>query len=340
MISPPIVTLEGEPEGEGSGDAGRPLADKILEVARLAIATGAGPVLVAAAAVAATEATSVREVAALLSERALELDRLLAEGPGEQGRRPAPLEPALRFEPELGRARPEIGDHEIRGKLLFGEMLGKMSFFQVVAWAIGGVTLSAEDAELLAQSGIVTQLLEVEIWPLAVTRRIAARGAGLGAALLGGVAALCTPRLAAMPVAGFMRFLDRVEQDLAGGSSLDEVIGAVLKARERVPGMGRPVLGPDERVPQQLSLYARYGRAEGPSVQLARGIDRSFFAAKGLRINSAGMHGALLRDLGFSPPAAAALSTLYFIVPVLAHAVFAEERAASATNPRPARRGG
>jgi hypothetical protein len=285
-------------------------------------------VLVAAAAVAATGAKSVSEVAALLSERALEIDRLVAQGPGEQGRRPAPLEPALRFEPELGRVRPDIADHEIRGKLLFRDLLGKKSFFQVAAWAIGGLSLSAADAELLAESGVITQLLDAEIWPLSVARRIAARGAGLGPALVGGVAALCTPRLAGMPVAGFMRFLDRVERDLARGSSLDAVIAAVLETRERVPGIGRPVLGPDERVPQQLSLYARYGRADGPSVRLSREIDRSFFAAKSLRINSAGMHGALLRDLGFSPAAAAALSTLYFIVPVLAHAVFAEERAA------------
>jgi hypothetical protein len=319
---------KGERGGDASSEARVPLSDAILEVARLAVVTGAAPVLVAAAAVAATGAESVSEAAALLSERASAIDRFIAEGPGEQGRLPAPLEPALRFEPELGRARPDLFDHEIRGRLVFRELLGQKSFFQVVAWAIGGVELCAADAELLAQTGIVTQLLEPEIWPLAVTRRIAARGAGLGPALMGGVAALCTTRLAGMPVAGFMRFLGRVERDLARGRALDDVVASVLRERERVPGVGRPVLGPDERVPQQLSLYERYGRAGGPSVLLARSIDRSVFAAKGLRINSAGMHGALLRDLGFSPSAAAALSTLYFIVPVLAHAVFAEERAA------------
>lgn len=323
----PSLTPEGEREGKAWADAAGPLPDPILEAARLAVITGAPPLLVAIAAMAAAEARSVTEVAALLTERAGAIDALIAAGPGEQRRRPAPLEPWLRFEPELGRARPELSDHEIRGRLLFGELLGQKSFFQIVAWAIGGVDLGATDAALLAHSGVLTQLLAAEIWPLALTRRIAARGAGLGPALVGGVAALCTPNLAGLPVAGFMRFLAQLERDMARGRSLDEVIASVVQRRERIPGVGRPVLGPDERVPQQLALYARYGREGGPSVRLAVAVDRSLFAAKGLRLNSAGMHGALLRDLGFSPAAAAALSTLYFIVPVLAHAVFAEERA-------------
>lgn len=307
-----------------------PLADPVLEAARLAVITGAPPLLVAIAAVAAMRAGSVVEVAQKLAERAQSIDRLSASGSGDAGRRPAPLEPRLRFAPELGEARPEIADHAIRGRLVFRDLLATKGFFQVIAWAIGGIDLSASDAELLDRSGVSTQLLDASIWPLALTRRIAAAGGGLGAALIGGVAALCTPRLAGLPVAGHMRFLDRVEGDLARGLSLEAVVDAVLRGRERIQGFGRPVLGPDERVPHQLALYARYGRAGGASVRLSMELDRVFFARKHLRLNSAGLHGALMRDLGFSPPAAAALSTLYFLAPVLAHAVFAEERAASA----------
>jgi Citrate synthase, C-terminal domain len=309
-------------------DEHAPLADPILEAARLAIVTGAPPLLIAVAAVAAMQVGSVGEVARELTERAEAIDRLSAAGAGGAGRRPAPLEPHLRFAPELGEARPEIADHAIRGRLIFRDMLVDKGFFQVVAWAIGGVDLSASDAELLDRSGVVTQLLDASIWPLALTRRIAAAGGGLGAALIGGAAALCTHRLAGLPVAGHMRFLDRVERDLTRGLSLDAVVEAVLRSGERVPGLGRPVLGPDERVPHQLALYARHGRARGASVRLSMELDRVFFARKHLRLNSAGLHGALMRDLGFSPAAAAALSTLYFLAPVLAHAVFAEERAA------------
>jgi len=44
-----------------------------------------------------------------------------------------------------------------------------------------------------------------------------------------------------------------------------------------------------------------------------------------VKVNAAGVHGALLRDLGFTPAAGAAFSLLYFMVPVLAQAVFSEE---------------
>lgn len=302
------------------------IPDPILECARLAAVTGAPPIQVAIAAIAAMRAASVREVADRLASYGEEIDRLV-EGGTAEARAPAPLEPELRFDPEIGRARPDFGDHEIRDKRLFRDLVPAQGFFQVAAWSIGGVALSADDADLLDRSGVLTQLLAPEIWPLALTRRIAARGGGLGASLLGGVAALCTPRLAGLPVAGFMRFLDRVDRGVVSGATVDEIVAAALRAGERIPGFGRPVLGPDERVPRQLELYARRGRADGPSVRLAQEIDRAASAVKGIRLNSAGMHGALMRDLGFSPDAAAAFSTIYFIVPVLAHAVFAGERA-------------
>jgi hypothetical protein len=59
-------------------------------------------------------------------------------------------------------------------------------------------------------------------------------------------------------------------------------------------------------------------------------IDAEVERKKGLKVNSAGYQAALLRDLGFSPDAAAAFCVLYFIVPVLAHAVYPAERRAAA----------
>jgi hypothetical protein len=202
-----------------------------------------------------------------------------------------------------------------------------MNVIQIAAFAIAGVELTASDAELLGQVGVLTQLADVEIWPLAVVRRVAARGGGLARAAVAGLATLCTPRLSGPPVGGFMRFLDRVDEARAGGRALDAILEEIAASRERIQGLGRPVLGHDERVPHQLRLNARYGRDRGPSVALALEIDAWFSTRKRVRVNSAGMHGALLRDLGFTPLAGAAFSLLYFMVPVLAQAVFSEEQA-------------
>jgi hypothetical protein len=288
--------------------------------------TGAEPALVLAVALATVGPTDVAGALAALELRAAELQALLdaarASGPPRQG---AHLEPELCFSPELARIRRDVADHEIRGKLVFGELLGQKSFLQVAAYAIAGVELAATDAELLGHVGVLTQLADVEIWPLAVVRRVAARGGGLARAAVAGLATLCTPRLSGPPVGGFMRFLDRVDAARAAGRPLEATLDEIAASRERIQGLGRPVLGADERVPHQLALNARYGRDRGESVVLAQAIDAWFSSKKGVRVNSAGMHGALLRDLGFSPAAGAAFSLLYFIVPVLAQAVFSEE---------------
>ena len=73
-----------------------------------------------------------------------------------------------------------------------------------------------------------------------------------------------------------------------------------------------------------VRLSERYHLDTGKSYRLALDIDAYFALHGGARINSAGLHGAVLRDLGFSPSAASAFSMIYFIVPVLANAIYME----------------
>jgi hypothetical protein len=237
----------------------------------------------------------------------------------------AEIEPELSIIPELARVRADIADHEVRGKLVFRDMVGRLSFFQVAAWAIGGVRLSAEDSDYLEDLGVVTQLQDVRIWPLTVTRRAAMGRGGFAHGVLAGLAAMLNPNMAVQPVGAFMRVLDRLEERIAAGSTLDAELEAVVARREKVPGVGRPALGPDERNRHVIDIVRRFGKDRGSSFMLALRVDEFFQKTKGQHINSAGLQGAILRDLGFSPAAATAMCVLYFVVPVLAHAVFAEE---------------
>lgn len=299
-----------------------PDPDPLLENARLAAACGAEPAMILAAALATMAPASVREGVELLAARVDELEQIVARGPGDQMRRPAPLEPRLQFDQEVGRIRKDLGDHEIRGKLLFRDLVGQRSFFQVAAWTIAGLDLAASDAALLEQLGVNTQLIDAQIWPLAVARRIASLDLGLAHALIGGLATLCTPAITVQPVASFMRFLDRVDARVRAGASLGSVVDDILASGERISGFGRPVLGPDERVPHAFDLAVRYGRDSGPSVRLAREIARLLHERKALRINSAGVQAAIMRDLGFTPNAASAFCVLYFVVPIVTQAVY------------------
>ena len=319
------ATRAGKPSGRNRQSA---LA-AALENARLAATTGASAPELIAAALASLPESSVRETLAALRAIESKLERLATHGAPELGRRPAKLGPRLEFAPELARVRPEIHDHEIRGKLLFRDLLGRQSFFQVAAWSIAGLELSARDARLLEQLGVNTQLLDPHIWPLAVARRVAAQGAPLARVLVAGVSALFTKNITVQPVAAFMRFLDETEQARQGGKAVGLFIKGELLRGRLIPGFGRPVLGPDERVPHALKLARRYGRAGGASVRLARSVERALRASKGLVINSAGLQAAIMRDMGFSPDGAAAFCAVYFLVPLLAQYAFVAERGRS-----------
>jgi hypothetical protein len=220
--------------------------------------------------------------------------------------------------------RPDLEDHEVRGRLLFRELLGRTSFLRLAALAIGGLLVTEEQGEFLDHSGVLTQLLDPHIWGLAVARRVGFRTGNLAHALIAGLACLCTPRMTGQPVGAFMRFLDHAEKQVDRGVSLDQLLDELVARGEKLSGIGRPVVGPDERVPQIKKLAERYQLDRGKSWRLALQIDAYFGEREKPRINSAGLQGAILRDLGFSPAAASAFCMIYFVVPVLANAIYVQ----------------
>ncbi len=298
------------------------MTERALENVRQAVACGADLPMALTVLFTSARPSTVEEARQLLEQHGDAIASTLAQPDALELRE---LEPDLRYAPELAGFRLERDDHAVRDRLLFGELLGKKRFFQMAAFEIAGLDLGERDAELLEHVGVATQIADPRVWPLGVTRRIAAGGGSLAHATLGGLAALCTERMAVLPVAGFMRFLDRVTAEQTAGRTVAEVVDDVIARRDRVLGLGRPALSRDERIPPMLALYERFGRRQGASLELALELDAAFAERKGLRVNSAGIHGAVMRDMGFSPDAAGALCLLYFLVPVLAHAVYPAE---------------
>lgn len=292
--------------------------DKLLENVRLAAGCGARPTMLLTVALASTGAKTVDEALGRLNRLSGEIARIDRETPRPHAAL-AELEPELIDDPPVARMRLDMGDHELRGRLVFGELLGKKSFMQVAALAIAGIEISESDGQLLDEIGVLAQLADPRIWPLTVAKRIAASGGSLAEAVTAGIASLCTDQMAGIPIAGFMRFLERVENEVCEGRTVESVLREVLATRERIPGVGRPVLRGDERVPPMLEAIRRHGRGEGASVVLALRIDQVLVREKGLQMNSAGLCGAVMRDIGFSPDAAAAFCLIYFLVPLLSH---------------------
>lgn len=238
----------------------------------------------------------------------------------------AVLPAEMQYQPELGYMDFARRDHDVRGRFLFTDVVSKSSFFQTAVYAMTGIDLSARDADLLDQIGNANLLVDRRVWPMAATRRVAARGGGYSASVVAGLAMMGSPMLAGEAAGGCARFLWRAREAAAQGRNVASLVDEVLSRRERIMGFGRPVVGPDERVPVMEALLAQHGRDRLPFVNLLREADDALFAARGLRSTSAAWAAAILCDYGMTPAQVHAVSNYWVHVCVYAQAVFSGER--------------
>lgn len=236
------------------------------------------------------------------------------------------LPPAMQYEPELGFLDRPRDDHAVRERYIFADFVDQRTFFQSAVYAITGLELSAEDAAMLEQIGNANLQIDRRAWPLAATRRVAARGGGYAAAVVAGHAMMGSPVLAGSAAADCARFLHRARAATQEGRTVAELVAGMVARDERVMGFGRPVVGPDERVPVMTAILARRGRAELPFVTLLREAEAAFLAHKDLRSNAAAWAAAILSDFGMTPEQVHAVCNYWVAVCVYAQAVYAGER--------------
>lgn len=238
----------------------------------------------------------------------------------------AQLPPAMHYTPELGFLDRPRDDHAVRERYIFADFVEQRTFFQAAVYAMTGLELPAEDAAMLEQIGNANLQIDHRAWPLAATRRVAARGGGYAAAVVAGVAMMGSPVLAGAAAADCARFLRRAQAEVRSGRSVAELVAELVARDERVMGFGRPVVGPDERVPVMLAILARRGRAGLPFADLLRAADAAFYQHKGLRPNAAAWAAAILSDYGMTPEQVHAVCNYWVSVCVYAQAVYAGER--------------
>lgn len=260
-----------------------------------------------------------------LAEHRDALERAYADGRGARLAL-SELPPEMQYEPELGGLDRARQDHALRERHLFADVVGYRTFFQTAIYAITGIELPPRHAEMLEQMGNVNLQVDRRAWPMAATRRVAARGGGYGASVVAGLAMMGSPVLAGNAAADCARFLRRAQAEVASGGSVAGMVANLLARRERVMGFGRPVVGPDERVPIMEDLLARYSRAHLPFVTLLRLADDAFYQHRGLRSTSAAWAAAVLSDFGMTPEQVHAVSNFWVSVCVYAQAVYAGER--------------
>ena len=303
----------------------------LAENLRIVASCGVEPTQLLTIALAHIDAEDVDEALDALMARRELLVEVFAETSGP----PQHLAPAPAGSP-LAKLRPEIGDHELREHLVFGELLGHMNAMQVLVYSVAGIELSVEDAAMLDDIFVILQVADPRIWPLAVTRNLFAAGRPLHARLLGGLTSMMSPYFAIQPLSRALELLAEIEAAIADGVSFNEWVDEALRSKRRLPGFGRPILHGDERVPRIFAAIERAGRCGGPNVRRALGLGDELRRRKGLEINAIMPLAALLRDLGFSDDAAACFLVHVLMSCVMMHAVVAPTtRAPSAPKEKP-----
>lgn len=235
------------------------------------------------------------------------------------------LRPEFRYEPELGGLDRARNDHSLRGRYLFADLLGKRTFMQTVVLALTGIELSPSDAEMLDQVGVANVAVDQRAWPLAAARRVAGRGGGFAAAVVAGQAIMGSSIMGPESAACSARSMVAIQRRVAAGESVEAILDDYLARKERIMGYGRPVVGPDERSDVMESIARKYGRGDGVYVLLAREIERALVARKGLTSTAAAWVAAIMLDLGFSPVAVQALTSVYLSAALSAQAVYSGE---------------
>lgn len=200
-----------------------------------------------------------------------------------------------------GIARHDLHHIWVRDYDLTNELMGKVSFTEMIFLLVGGRLPAPEDRKLL--DAVLNALVEHGLTPSAATSRLtyaiapeAIQGA-VAAGLLGAGSVL----LGSMEECGML--LTRVAAAVAGGSELtaatDEIIREYRSGGRRIPGVGHSIHSDgDPRAVRLFEIAAECGR-RGSHVDAMLALARAAEQASGrtLPVNATGAIAAILLEL-------------------------------------------
>jgi citrate synthase len=186
------------------------------------------------------------------------------------------------------------------------ELMGRVSFGAAVYLILTGEMPSDAVARLM-DAILVSSIDHGATPPSALAARtLASTGASLSAAVAAGVMSINRHHGGA--IEDCARQLKAIAERATRESiSMDEAashtLTAMREAGERMPGFGHRLHTKDPRTARLFEL-AREAGVNGPHMQAARAVEKSFAdAKKSLPINVDGAIGAILADLGMNPAA-------------------------------------
>lgn len=191
----------------------------------------------------------------------------------------------------------------IHGRGLFADLLGRVSYFQLLVLNVTGRLPDQRLADWLEGTFMCLSWPDARIWCNQIATYAAALRATPSAAASAGILASESRLYGPGTVLAATNFIVEAQQAVAAGAAPAEVIDA-FRRRHRtraLPGFGRPVAKGDERVTAMKNLAERLGFPLGRHLSLANAIERELLESSGESMNLAGYIMAFLSDQGFTP---------------------------------------
>ncbi|MDR7334123.1 hypothetical protein [Roseateles asaccharophilus] len=211
------------------------------------------------------------------------------------------------LERHAGRLRTRMGGAFVgqravfRGHDLHAD-LASMDWLALYVFGITGQRYTPAQIKVLHAIWVYTSYPDARIW----NNRVAAlAGSARSSGTLGVAAALAVSEAEIYGRGIDIRaasFIQRAQQVIASGASLDDCVRDELKRHRAIAGYGRPIAAGDERIAPMLRLVEQEGLAQGPHLQAALAVEKHLQEGRWrLRMNYAALTAALTSDMGFTP---------------------------------------
>jgi len=215
-------------------------------------------------------------------------------------------------------------DHRYFGQRVFEELAGRESLTSLTVLSVLGRRLSAEQCALLDDLAVCLTLADPRIWPLKLTRVIAAHG-GMTAAAAAGLLIEQDARIGPWCAAKAAEVLVELHLKLVGTGFDAEAVGAVVREyldeHAFVWGFGTPFRKRDERLVAFRSCLERRGRRRLPFMRTFDAIASVVTRERHAEPNIAMAMAATFLDLGLHVHEVGPLSTVLTQHMFFAHAI-------------------
>ncbi|MFI5302491.1 MAG: hypothetical protein ACHREM_30745 [Polyangiales bacterium] len=229
-------------------------------------------------------------------------------------------------------------EHQYRGHALFGELAGTTSFSGLLAIAVSGRRLSADDERMLDDLAVCMAVAEPRIWPLKIGRVVASYGSAM-AGFCAGHSMIDGSVLGAWTPLGASRLIRALSEDVGDRLGDDAHVRAMAEAligrTPRLVGFGVPFRPHDERVAALAKRIDARGRAQRRHWRLLVALANEARRARSLEVNIGGAAAAVVLDLGFEPHEVAPITMMITSNCFLSNAMEGAEQRAPALRELP-----